>query len=81
MIKIILLIGAMTKILELIRFRKEYCIFVNIFEKALVELIPFIVSFFVFVFLFTIIDIFMHVDLDMEDDEYMGLPIFLETFI
>jgi hypothetical protein len=75
------LIGAFSRLLELVRYRKEFCIFVNIFEKAFVELIPFIISFFVFIFLFTVINIFMQADLDVEDDEYTGLPFFAETFL
>ena len=32
-------LGAFARILEFIKYRKDYCIFVNIFEKALVELL------------------------------------------
>lgn len=80
-IQIILLIGAFSRLLELIRYKKEYCIFVNIFERAFVELTPFIISFFVFVLIFAIINIFMQAGLEMEEDEYTGLPFFVETFL
>jgi hypothetical protein len=66
--------------LELITYKKEYCIFVNIFEKALVDLLPFIISFFLFVIIFAIIIIFMQAGLDKDDEEYSGLPFYLQAF-
>jgi hypothetical protein len=76
------LIGSFSKMLEFIRYRKDYCLFVNIFEKALKELLPFIISFFIFVIIFSIIIILMQGSLDLEDDdEYRGVPFFFKTFI
>ena len=63
--------------LEFIRYRKDYCIFVNIFEKSTDGLMPFINSFFVFVLIFTVIIIFMQAGLDTEDGEYLGLPFYI----
>lgn len=58
-------LGAFARILEFIKYRKDYCIFVNIFEKALVELLPFIISFFIFVSIFVIVIILMQADLEI----------------
>ena len=72
----------MSRILEFIRYKKNYCVFVSIFEKALVDLLPFISSFFVFVVIFSVIIIFMKGDLDKEDDnEYKSIPFIVQVFI
>jgi hypothetical protein len=70
--------GSVSKMLELIGYKKNYCIFVSIFEKAVSDLIPFLISFFVFVLIFSVVIIFMNGDLDVEDDsEYLGISFIL----
>jgi hypothetical protein len=47
---------------------------VSIFEKAMVDLIPFISSFFIFVIIFSFVIIFMKAGLDTDGEEYKDLP-------
>ena len=71
-----------SRMLEYIRYDKKYCVFVNIFEKSLVDLIPFIISFIVFIQVFSLIIILMQGSLSINDPtDYNGIPFFIQSFI
>jgi hypothetical protein len=67
--------------LQFIRYKEQYCIFVNIFNKVLEELQPFIITFFVFKIMFGFVIILMQAEVDNNDEDYKGMSILFESFL
>lgn len=66
---------------QFIRYKEQYCIFVNIFNKVLEELQPFIITFFVFKIMFGFVIILMQAEVDNNDEDYKGMSILFESFL
>lgn len=79
-IMIILIMGGTSKILQYIRFREEYSFFVQMLFQTIRELIPFFLSFLLFLVIFGLFYFIMQCDTDDWGTDYPGMTKLLRLF-
>ena len=63
-VQILIMIATFSRLLNYIRYSKNFCMFVNIFTRVLSDLRQYLISYFVFIILFSVILILIQGDVE-----------------